>query len=203
MSVRVPEVAATTERPPNILQAMDQYFAKTFRRDGRLGDTWKAWRAFLAAIFGIAMDAEAQAIYRQHTGRDDMPSQQFREVYAIVGRRGGKSIIAALVAAFLASFRDYSDVLGPGETGVVMLLAADQKQAKVLLGHIKALFKIPALKRLVVGGTADSITLTGRISIEVHASSFRTVRGFTSSRRSAMSWHFGGATNRLTRMWKF
>ena len=126
------------------------------------------------------MDAEAQAIYRQHTGRDDMPSQQFREVYAIVGRRGGKSIIAALVAAFLASFRDYSDVLGPGETGVVMLLAADQKQAKVLLGHIKALFKIPALKRLVVGGTADSITLTGRISIEVHASSFRTIlRGFT------------------------
>jgi hypothetical protein len=37
----------------------------------------------------------------------------------IVGRRGGKSLIAALVAVFLACFKDYSAVLAPGARSVV------------------------------------------------------------------------------------
>jgi len=164
---------------PNIIQAMETVFAATFER-GRKRDTWKAWRSFLAATFALPMDDDALATYRKHTGRDDIPSAQFREAFAIVGRRGGKSAVAALIATFLAVFRDYSAVLAPGETGIVMLLAADRRQARVLLNYINGFFgSIPMLKRLVLSRTQESITLSNRICIEVHTTSFRATRGYT------------------------
>jgi hypothetical protein len=164
---------------PDIIQAMETVFAASFER-GRKRDSWKAWRSFLAAVFGLPMDSEALATYRKHTARDNVPSAQFREAFAIVGRRGGKSAIAALIATFLAVFRDYSAVLAPGETGIVMLLAADRRQARVLLNYINGFFSsIPMLKRLVLSRTQESITLSNLICIEVHTTSFRAIRGYT------------------------
>jgi hypothetical protein len=32
-------------------------------------DSWRAWKAFFAALFGLPMDAGAEAMYRRHTGR--------------------------------------------------------------------------------------------------------------------------------------
>lgn len=39
------------------------------------------------------------------------------ELWLTVGRRGGKSQIAALVAVYEAAFKDYSNRLSPGEVG--------------------------------------------------------------------------------------
>jgi hypothetical protein len=163
----------------NILQAMETVFAKTFKRKAFRGDTWKAWRAFLAAAFALPMDAEAHPTYKKHTGRDDVPTDQVREAFAIVGRRGGKSAIAALIATYLSVFRDYTEILQPGETGVVMLIATDRKQARVLLNYVAAFFEIPMLKRLVIAKTAESITLTGHVAIEIHTGTYRGPRGRT------------------------
>ncbi len=96
-----------------------------------------------------------------------------------MGRRGGKSRVAALLAVFLAAFRDYAGVLGPGERGVVMLIAADRKQARVVMGYIKALLDLPLLSDLVVKRRRESIDLRNRVTIEVHTASYRTVRGYT------------------------
>jgi hypothetical protein len=41
-----------------------------------------------------------------------------------VGRRGGKSRISALVALYLACFRDYEPHLAPGEVGTLAVIAA-------------------------------------------------------------------------------
>jgi hypothetical protein len=145
-------------------------------------EAWSAWRAFLAALFGLAMDAEQIETFRRHTGRDTPPSAAARECWVLAGRRGGKSRIAALVAVFLACFRNYSDVLAPGERGVVMVLAADRRQARVVLGYIRGLIDaVPMLARLVGGrGRAvEALHLSNRISIEVHTASFRTTRGYT------------------------
>ena len=57
----------------------------------------------------------------------------------MVGRRGGKSRIAALVAVYLACFRDYRRVLARGERGHVMVLAADRRQARVVFRYISGL----------------------------------------------------------------
>src|SRR5262252_2845992 len=67
-------------------------------------DSWQAWRALLAAVFALPMTDEHAALYRQHTGRQTSPTSPAREAWLVVGRRGGKSWTAALIAVFLACF---------------------------------------------------------------------------------------------------
>jgi hypothetical protein len=161
-----------------ILDAMrdSQLFGRQFG-DG----SWRAWRAFLAALFGLPLqDDEARATFRAHTGRESPPEQPCAEAWLVVGRRGGKSRIAALVAVFLACFRDYSDVLAAGEVGTVMVLAADRKQARTVFRYITGLLDgVPMLARMVVNRTRETLELDNRVVIEVHTASYRSVRGYS------------------------
>ncbi|MGH8538375.1 MAG: hypothetical protein ACREXM_18495 [Gammaproteobacteria bacterium] len=139
-------------------------------------DTWTAWRTFLGALF--ALPVEDSVLYAQCTGNRPLPTSQAREAYLVVGRRGGKSFICALVAVFLACFRTYK--LAPGEIGIVMLLASDRRQARVLFRYVRAFLEgVPMLRALVVNITAEGIELNNGINIEVHTCSFRSVRGYT------------------------
>ncbi len=142
--------------------------------------TWVAWRAFLAALFGLQLEGEALAIYQRHTGRQTAPGAAAKEAWLVVGRRGGKSRIAALVAVFLGCFRDHSRRLAPGERGTIMVIAADRRQARVVFRYISGLLEgVPMLSTLIESATTEGIHLTNRISIEVHTASFRAVRGYT------------------------
>ena len=160
-----------------ILDAMDSpsLFGPQF------GDaSWDAWRTFLAVLFGLPLPDGGLELFRQHTGRHDAPSEAFSEAWAIVGRRGGKSRVAALVAVHLACFKDWSGVLAPGERGTVMVLAADRPQARVVFRYIVGLLdSVPALARLVDRRRRDSIDLHNGVSIEIHAASYKSVRGYT------------------------
>jgi hypothetical protein len=69
--------------------------------------TWRAWFAFLRTLFGLPMSEDERVVFKQCTGRDDPPEGVTREAWLIVGRRGGKSIILALTAVFLACFIDW------------------------------------------------------------------------------------------------
>jgi hypothetical protein len=144
------------------------------------GDSWRAWQAFLAGLFALPMDEAAAALYRAHTGRSALPTQPAREGWVIVGLRGGKSRIAALVAVYCSCFRDYAGVLAPGEVGTFALVAADRRQARTILRYVNGfLDNVPMLSRMVVSRTAESITLSNRVVIEVHTASWRTLRGYT------------------------
>ena len=77
--------------------------------------TWAAWIVALKALFALPMEPDEVEVYRRHTGRQAPPTVQSREGWFVVGRRGGKSRIAALVVVFLAFCRNYRDVLAPGE----------------------------------------------------------------------------------------
>ena len=164
-----------------IIEAMQdpKLFGPMFRRRLLAGDSWRAWRAFLAVLFGLGLDEDTRPIFERHTGRTDSPSLQFREAFAIAGRRSGKSLIAALVAVFVACFRDYQDVLAPGEVGTVMILGADRRQCRVIFNYIEAFLSIPMLAPMVRTKLKESIELNNRIKIEIHTSSFRAVRGYT------------------------
>jgi len=142
--------------------------------------SWAPWFSFLRALFGLPLDAEGLDIYRRHTGRQTAPTSQAREAWLVVGRRGGKSRIAATVAVYLACFRDYARSLAPGERGTVMVIAADRRQARVILRYVNGLLDgVPMLAQLVESRTTEAVHLTNRISIEVHTASFRAVRGYT------------------------
>ncbi len=144
------------------------------------GPSWRAWKAFLAALFGLPLTKPQLALYQRHTGRKHGPRAPAREAWLPVGRRGGKSIIAALIAVFLAFFRDYSKFLAPGERATVMVIAADRRQARVVFRYITGLIDhTPMLARMVENRTREALDLTNRVTIEVHTASFRAIRGYT------------------------
>jgi hypothetical protein len=143
--------------------------------------SWRAWEVFLAALFGLRLDGEdAAAIYAHHTGRTAGPNGPIREAWVIVGRRGGKSRIAALVALYLACFREYRDLLAPGEVGTLPVIAADRRQARTVMRYIVGfLDAVPMLKAMVTNRTKETIELNNRVTIEVHTANFRAVRGYS------------------------
>ena len=161
----------------NILTALDDpdLFAPFFR-----GGSWDHWRAFLAAMFGLPMTDDALAHYRHHTGRTETPAVPFNEVALICGRRGGKSRVLATIAVHLATIPDYSDRLAPGETPTVAVIAADKRQARTIFRYIRGLLiNVPLLHPLLAAETAESLTLTNGVMVEVQTASYRAVRGYT------------------------
>lgn len=143
-------------------------------------ESWHAWEAFLAALFGLPIDEAAAAIYARHTGRSLAPTGPAPEAWVIVGRRGGKSRIAALVALYLACFRDYRDKLAPGEVGTLAVIAADRRQARTVMRYITGfLDAVPMLQRMLAKRSKETIELNNRVTIEVHTANFRAVRGYS------------------------
>ncbi len=161
----------------NILAALDDpaLFRPLFPPE-----TWRAWRAFLAALFGLPMtDGEADT-FRHHTGRETVPTAPFREAALIVGRRGGKSRALALIATYLATFIDYSPFVAPGEAPTIAVIAADRKQARVILSYIVGLLhEVPLLAPLVADELVESVTLRNGVVIEIHTGSIGAPRGRT------------------------
>ena len=96
------------------------------------GPSWTAWRGFLAALFALEPNDSGEA-YRAATGRQSLPELPFSEAALIVGRRGGKSRILALIAVCLACFRDYTPYLAPGEVATIAVLAANRSDPLTLL----------------------------------------------------------------------
>lgn len=146
-------------------------------------ESWGAWRVVDKALFGEPLNADELAIFRELTGRDEAPAEPVSEAWFIIGRRGGKDVKAASIAAYLATIGDeihgYRQYLKPGERGVVQLLAVDRDQAKLCLGYLKAMFEQPMLARLVSKHTADGIDLTNGLGIEITTNDKRRVRGRT------------------------
>jgi hypothetical protein len=84
------------------------------------------------------------------------------------------------VIAFIACLVDHSSRLVPGERPVVLCLSPTAKQSGVVLGYVVGIIESsPTLTRLIVGKTAESISLSNGIDIEVRPASFRGVRGVT------------------------
>jgi hypothetical protein len=91
-------------------------------------------------------------------------------LWLVIGRRGGKSFAMALIAVFLAVLKDWRKYLSPGERAIVLLVAADREQAKILISP-------PILQSHVLNVTTSEIELKGGVTIEVVTRSYRSVRG--------------------------
>jgi hypothetical protein len=140
-------------------------------------DSWKPWRALLAAAFGLPLDPYQAELFRQCTGRTVPPGAPASYLWLVIGRRGGKSFAMALIAVFLAVFKDWRPKLSPGERAIVLLVAADREQVKILHRYCQGILSAPILQSLVWNVTASEIELKGGVTIEVVTRSYRTVRG--------------------------
>ncbi len=145
-----------------------------------VGDTWRPWRILLVALMGEALEDDERVIFTRLTERQREPLERVEEFWCVIGRRGGKSRAAAVLSVYLACLCDYSGVLAVGERPVVLCLAQNQIQARVVLSYALGLIRsVPMLSDLVKSEAAEAIVFTTGIALEVRSASFRALRGVT------------------------
>ena len=145
-----------------------------------LGDpaSWQTWRAILKAAFGITLNRDEARAFAAVAGSRQPPAQRVRELWCIVGRKGGKSRMAAAIAVFTACFQKHK--LAPGERGLVLVLALTHDQAKIVFDYALAFLQASKiLRKQIASTTASEIRLINGIVIATHANSFRSIRGPT------------------------
>jgi len=178
----------------SILDAMTdrQLFGGTFG-----GDSFGAWRALLGGFYGLPLADTGAETFKAITGRAETPQEAAHELWLAVGRRGGKSQIAALLALFEACFADHRDSLAPGEVATCMVIASDRRQARTVMRYISGLVnENPMLRRMVLRENSEQVEFRNRAAIEVHTASHRAVRGYTLSAAildEVAFWHVEGA----------
>jgi hypothetical protein len=156
-----------------VLQLMSRVLGATFA-----GETWNVWRAVLKAAHALPVTDDERVVLERLTGRETLLDLPCRELWLLLGRRSGKSIIAALLAVYATTCRSYA--LAPGEVGVFMVIAADRKQARVIKRYVSGLLRAhPSLEVLIDHETQEAIWLTNGLCIEIHTCSFRSLRGYT------------------------
>lgn len=144
------------------------------------GESWLPWRALLIAAMGEELTETERAIFTALTGRQREPLSPVEEAWFIIGRRGGKTRAAACAATYLAALCDHSAVLSLGERGVLPFLAASTRQASIAYAYATAIMESqPMLAGLVMGKTADTLSLSTGVDLEIRPASFRTARGIT------------------------
>jgi hypothetical protein len=142
--------------------------------------TWETWFAVLKAAFGQPLNRKERRAFEAVSGGRKSPARRVRELWCLVGRRGGKSRVAAALAVYIAALVDHTGRLAAGEVGTVLVLAASRPQAAVVFRYaLGALEASPMLADQIDAVTADEIRLKSGIVIGVHSNSFRTVRGRT------------------------
>lgn len=104
-----PQAATKAPTKPKAAQQPSKSILAALTDDalfGRMGfdeaPSWDPWLAFLEALQALPMSEAHLALYRQHTGRSEPPAKPARYAELVVGRRGGKSRILALIATYLA-----------------------------------------------------------------------------------------------------
>jgi hypothetical protein len=160
----------------NIVEAIkdDRFFRPVFKDL----NTWGNWLVLLKAFFAIEMTKEELEVYFKYTGRSDVPQKEFKELWCICGRRGGKSHMASVIAVYLALFYDFQKYLSPGERAVIQVIAADRAQAKLILDYVRGIFETnPVFGQYVDQDYREAIHLNNSVSIEVMSCSFRSIRG--------------------------
>jgi hypothetical protein len=140
--------------------------------------TWGAWITVMRAAAGIELDAEETAFFKSVAGDREAPRAPVAETWIIVGRRSGKSRVAAAKAVHAATLCQHR--LSPGERGTILVLAATMGQASTVLGYCLGFLEAsPFLRQQIESRTANEIRLEGGVTIAVHPANFRSVRGRT------------------------
>ena len=92
----------------------------------------------LKAAFAEALTAEERALFALVAGDRAPPSRRVRELWCgPIGRRSGKSRMAAAVAVHIAALTDHSKRLVPGEIGTVAVIAASREQASTVFNYMR------------------------------------------------------------------
>ncbi len=141
-----------------------------------------AQETLLRATYGLPLDAEQTALFRDATGRTEYLARPFGEVTCLAGARAGKdSRIAAPVVCYEAVFGGHEARLAKGERGVIVLVAQDARATKVAFGYVSDYFtQSPLLSgSLAEPPLASEVRLTNGLTVACFPSTLRSLRGWS------------------------
>ncbi|MEN6560112.1 MAG: hypothetical protein ABFD52_04980 [Acidobacteriota bacterium] len=88
--------------------------------------------------------------------------------------------MSAVIASYLAVFKNWRQFLSPGEKGWIFIVAVDKAQAGIIKGYISGIFNgNPSLRTMIAQETKETLELRNSVNITVKTCSFRSVRGYT------------------------
>ena len=141
--------------------------------------TWQTWFAVMRAAFGLSLNDDQRVAFDKLAGHRPPPDERVTEVWAVAGRRSGKSRMAAALLVFFALLAPLP-ALAQGEQAHVICISASRGQAAVVLRYVLGFIEAsPILRRQILQVKAEEIVLRNGVVIGVHTSSFRTIRGRT------------------------
>jgi hypothetical protein len=141
--------------------------------------SWSTWLVGLRGAFDRPLDDAELEVFHTIAGDRSPPEHRVRELWAVCGRRSGKSRMAAAIAIYLALFVKHAR-LARGEKGMALVIAGTVEQARTVLNYITGFIEASsALRREVVAIKRFEVELRNGITIAVHPNSFRSVRGRT------------------------
>ncbi|MEX2310137.1 MAG: hypothetical protein WD738_21370 [Pirellulales bacterium] len=150
--------------------------------DGDLS-TWRKWLVILRAIYGLPIRSRfGGQVIRDVTGRDPakLNPDGYQTSLLLCGRRSGKSRIAAVISAYSAALAGLESKLAPGEQGLIAVVSPTRVQGRIVRNYIRALYNEPMLRQEIVQErTNDAFQLRSGNRLELLASDYRSVRGFT------------------------
>ena len=145
--------------------------------------TWRSWMVYLKALEGLPIDdRKDRALLRNCTGLKRPPEHRHRESFVITGRRSGKSYTSAVIASYMAAFKDWAPFLSRGETGMIFVIANDKRQARIIKDYVSGIFNGNRMLKSLIKPGKDltwELELKNQVTISVKTSNYRTLRGFT------------------------
>ena len=137
-----------------------------------------AQKMALKAVYGLPLEKRELGIFYQTTGLQEYSPREWDEASFILGRRSGKSDkLASNIALYEACIREHN--FSKGELGVVMLVSSElRRQSRILYSYIlRKLQDSPFLSKLIDSVTAEEITLTNGVIIQVYPCNVARIRG--------------------------
>jgi hypothetical protein len=136
------------------------------------------WHTVAKVISGERLTAREKRLALECTGRIRLPRKAPRRLYALCGRRAGKSQFMAGLGVHTAALAcDWRSILAAGERGVVLLLGADKLQAKVLRRYASGMIaQSPLLLGEVVRESESEIEFRNGAVLETGTNDYRLVR---------------------------
>jgi hypothetical protein len=139
-----------------------------------------AQAACLKAVYALPMDDAELALFQEATGRPQPPTEPFKTINVLAGRRSGKSShICAPLAVYEACIASHA--IPETERGLVTVLGPSTRQARTTFRMIQRMIeRSPKLRGLIESvrtGDENEIQLSNSIDIRVLAANQRTIRG--------------------------
>ena len=138
-----------------------------------------AWRVFHAAVDALPIPEVSLELFTQCTGRLEFPKARAVEVYGEIGRRGFKTVNAALRAIYETAIRtEWREYLAPGQQAIYAIISVDRQAAREAFNYCTGiLHSTPLLKNLIESIGKEEIILKNGAIIQIRTASFRSIRG--------------------------